>query len=205
MRDPVRMDYHMQLHTEALIFAAEEPITIREMADCLEEVAGTKVSEGELEGVLDAVAAKYAEEGYAFELVNIAGGYQFLTKGAYQQTVGIHLKLSTKRRLSRSALETLAIIAYKQPVPKAELEKIRGVNCDYAVQKLLEKELIEIRGREEAPGRPLIYGTTTKFMDYFGLGSLSELPTPRDFRQPDSEVGKPEGEENERAARPLAE
>ena len=193
------MNFHLQLHAESLIFASEEPITIKELKDCLSEVTQTSISSAEIEEVVDAIAARYASENFAFELANIAGGYQFLTKGAYHATVGVHLKLSTRKRLSRSALETLAIIAYKQPVARVELEKIRGVNCDYAVQKLLEKELIEIRGREEAPGRPLLYGTTHKFMDYFGLGSLSELPTPRDFRQPDSEVGTAEIQEETRA------
>lgn len=186
------MDIHLQLHIEALVFASEDPITQREIAECLREVTGTGLSGEDVDSLLQSIAEKYAAANSAFELAHIAGGYQFLTKGAYHGTVGTHLKLATRKRLSRSALETLAIIAYKQPVTRAELEKIRGVNCDYAVQKLLEKELIEIRGRDETPGRPLLYGTTAKFMDYFGLGSLSELPTPRDFRQPDTEVGQPE-------------
>jgi segregation and condensation protein B len=122
--------------------------------------------------------------------LEIAGGYQFLTKGAYHNTVGVYLKQTMKKRLSRSALETLSIIAYKQPVTKSELERIRGVNCDYAIQKLLEKELVAIQGRSDGPGRPLLYGTSDKFMDYFGLKSLDDLPKPKEFREPSNQIGE---------------
>jgi len=100
------------------------------------------------------------------------------------------LRQTTKKRLSRAAMETLSIIAYKQPVTKSEMEKIRGVSCDYAVQKLLEKELVDIKGRSDGPGKPLLYGTSEKFMDYFGLKNLGELPKPKDFKEPDSEIGE---------------
>jgi len=116
------------------------------------------------------------------------GGYQFLTKPAYQASIGILLKQQSKRRLSNSALETLSIIAYKQPVTKSEVENIRGVNCDYAVQKLLEKGLVEIKGKSDGIGRPLLYGTSPSFMEYFGINDLSELPTPKDFAPPDENV-----------------
>ena len=92
--------------------------------------------------------------------------------------------------MSTSALETLAIVAYKQPITKSEVEQIRGVNCDYAIQKLLEKELIEIKGKADTVGKPLIYGTNDKFMDYFGINSLNDLPTPKDFRQEENEIGE---------------
>ena len=117
------------------------------------------------------------------------GGFQFLTKPAYQASIGILLKQQSKKRLSKSALETLSIIAYKQPVTKAEMEQIRGVSCDYTVQKLLEKELVEIRGKSEGVGRPILYGTSPKFMDYFGINDLKELPTPKDFAVPENEIG----------------
>lgn len=91
--------------------------------------------------------------------------------------------------MSQVALETLSIIAYRQPVSKVDLESIRGVNCDYAIQKLLEKELVMISGRSDGPGRPLLYSTSEKFMDYFGLGSLKDLPKLKDFKQTDNIVG----------------
>ena len=87
------------------------------------------------------------------------------------------------------SLETLSIIAYKQPVTKSEIEKIRGVNCDYTIQKLLDKELIEIEGKSEKVGRPLIYGTSVKFMDYFGINSLNQLPTIKDFQKEENSIG----------------
>ena len=124
------------------------------------------------------------------ELVKSGGGYQFLTKPAYQASIGILLKQQSKKRLSNSALETLSIIAYKQPVTKSEAEQIRGVSCDYSIQKLLEKELIEIKGKSEGVGRPLLYGTSQKFMDYFGINDLKELPTPKDFSTEENSIGE---------------
>jgi len=128
-----------------------------------------------------------------------------LTKPAFHNSVGTLLRQNNKRRLSRAALETLSIIAYKQPVPKSEMEKIRGVSCDYSVQKLLEKELVAIVGRSDAPGRPLLYGTSEKFMDYFGLKSLDEMPKPKDFKEPDNEIGEQAPIDETTAATPIAE
>ena len=108
--------------------------------------------------------------------------------------MGEYLKALTNKRLSKASLETLAIIAYKQPVTKPEIEQIRGVNCDYTTQKLLEKGLIEIQGRDDGPGRPLIYTTSIKFMDYFGLKSMKDLPGIKDFEMSDNKVGSGEEE-----------
>ena len=124
------------------------------------------------------------------ELVKSGGGYQFLTKPAYQASIGILLKQQSKKRLSNSALETLSIIAYKQPITKSEAEQIRGVNCDYAIQKLLEKELVEVKGKSDGVGRPLMYGTSPRFMDYFGINDLKELPTPKDFSTEENSIGE---------------
>lgn len=187
----------MHQQVESLVFAAEEPIRIEEMQDVLEEAFGMRFPEEELRHVITALSSKYAGEDFAYELVHINEGYQFLTKGAYHHTVGIYLKQTTRKRLSRSALETLSIVAYKQPVTKSELEKIRGVSCDYALQKLLEKELVSITGRAETPGRPLLYGTSGKFMDYFGLKSLNDLPTPKEFKLPENMIGAGEAMEEE--------
>jgi len=148
------------------------------------------VPEVDITGALQRVTEKYEQEEFSFQLNKSSGGYQFLTKPAYQASIGIMLKQQSKKRLSTSALETLSIIAYKQPVSKTEVENIRGVNCDYAVQKLLEKGLIEIQGKGETVGRPLIYGTSPKFMEYFGINDLSELPTPKDFSQEINTIGE---------------
>ena len=147
------------------------------------------IPEKDIDQALDRIQNRYQQDEFAFEVVQSGGGYQFLTKPAYQSSIGIFLKQQSKRRLSTSALETLSIIAYKQPVTKSEIEQIRGVNCDYSVQKLLEKNLVEIKGKSEAVGRPLIYGTSEKFMDYFGINQLSELPSPKDFTGEDNEIG----------------
>ena len=124
------------------------------------------------------------------QIEHTGGGYQFLTKPAYQTSIGILLKQQSKKRLSNSALETLAIIAYKQPVTKTQIEQIRGVNCDYTTQKLLEKELIEIRGKADSLGRPILYGTSDKFMEYFGINDLKDLPSPKDFTREENSIGE---------------
>lgn len=145
-----------------------------------------------IQGALSSIEAKYADESLAFGLYHYAEGYQFLTKPAYQASIRILLKQGSKKRLSTSSIETLAIIAYKQPISKGQIEQIRGVNCDYAVQKLLEKNLIEIRGKSDAVGRPIVYGTSQKFMDYFGLKSLNELPQLKDIAPEENEIGTPQ-------------
>lgn len=177
-------------HVESLIFSAETPISMKDIIECLTEAFGVKFNEKEIEDAIEALKEKYEDEAFSIEPLAIAGGFQFLTKGAYHNTIGIYLKQTMKKRLSRSALETLSIIAYKQPVTKSELERIRGVNCDYAIQKLLEKELVAIVGRSEGPGRPLLYGTSEKFMDYFGLKTLEDLPKPKDFKEPSNQIGE---------------
>ena len=139
------------------------------------------VPEEDIVNAIQRLDEKFQGEEFSFQLYKAAGGYQFLTKPAYQASIGIMLKQQSKKRLSTSAMETLSIIAYKQPISKTEIENIRGVNCDYAVQKLLDKGLIEITGKAETIGRPMLYGTTQKFMEYFGINDLVELPVPKDF------------------------
>ncbi len=180
----------MKQHIAALIFASPQPVALAEIRSVLEEALQAEVQETDIQSAIGDITEQFRQDGFAFELVEIAGGYQFLTKGAYHNTIAIHLKQTTKKRLSQAALETLALIAYKQPVSKPELEEIRGVNCDYALQKLLEKELVLISGRSEGPGRPLLYSTSDKFMDYLGINNLSDLPKPKDFRELENAVGE---------------
>ena len=144
----------------------------------------------DIQSAIDGLISRYQQEAFAIEVDAISGGYQFMTKPHYHHTVGTYLKQQSTKKLSRSALETLSIIAYRQPVTKADLEAIRGVNCDYTIQKLMEKDLVEISGRSESPGRPLLYSTSPKFMDYFGLHSLEDLPKLRDLQTPDQEIGE---------------
>lgn len=183
------MDF-LQNHIEALIFCSPSPIKVADLKACLSEMFNADVPESDISGAIQRLSEKYQLDEFAFQLSKAAGGYQFLTKPAYQASIGIMLKQQSKKRLSTSALETLSIIAYKQPVSKTDVENIRGVNCDYAVQKLLEKGLIEIQGKGETVGRPLIYGTSPKFMEYFGISDLTELPTPKDFSQEINTIGE---------------
>ncbi len=180
---------HLQQHIEALIFAAEQPIAIVEIQQCLEAAFETQFAPEVIRHTLEKIKSRYSDDSFAFELTAIADGYQFLTKPAYHAPVSAYLRQTTKRRLSQAAIETLAIVAYRQPVSKTELEHIRGVSCDYTLQKLLEKELVLITGRSEGPGRPLLYGTSVKFMHYFGLKNLSDLPKPKEFAALENAIG----------------
>ena len=175
-----------------MIFCNQEPITIEEIEECLNEMFDASISKSEIEKEVHSIIEKYSSHLYPFEVLLSGGGYQFLTKPSYQESIGILLKKKNKRKLSTSAMETLSIIAYKQPVSKSEIEQIRGVNCDYAVQKLLEKELVEIVGKSDAVGRPLLYGITKKFMDYFGINSIEELPQLTDLivKESENEIGE---------------
>jgi segregation and condensation protein B len=185
------MEYLPQ-HVEALIYASPQPISLADIQTVLLEAFGVEFAEEVILEAINELKARYAHDQHSFEIVEVAGGYQFMSKGAYHETIGTHLRQQSTKKLSRSALETLSIIAYKQPVTKSELEKIRGVSCDYAIQKLLEKELTTILGRAETVGKPLLYGVTDRFMDYFGINSLEELPQPKDFALPENTIGNPE-------------
>ncbi len=182
------MDY-LANHIEALIFCAPKPISEKELQSCLKEMFEADVPVKDITEGIEKLEKKYQSDDFSFELIQSGGGFQFLTKPAYQASIGILLKQQSKKRLSNSSLETLAIIAYKQPVTKSEVEQIRGVNCDYAVQKLLEKELVEIKGKSDGVGRPLLYGTSATFMDYFGINNIKDLPTPKDFAQEENTIG----------------
>ena len=178
-------------HLEALIFTASRPVSLEELRSVLEETFGLAFATDQLTEAIRELRSRYDRDVHSFEIVEIAGGYQFMSKAAYHQTIGTHLRQQSTKKLSRSALETLSIIAYKQPVTRSELEKIRGVSCDYALQKLLEKELVTIAGRADSVGKPLLYGVTDRFMDYFGIKSLGDLPQPKEFKLPDS-IGAPD-------------
>ncbi|MFK8103480.1 MAG: SMC-Scp complex subunit ScpB [Saprospiraceae bacterium] len=180
----------LEQHIESLIFSSEHPISFEDIQACLDEVFETSFKVEVLEEAIEQLMARYQADVFSFEIVEISKGYQFLSKGAYFNTIATYLKQTTKKKLSKAALETLALVAYKQPVSKGEMEKIRGVSCDYSIQKLLEKELVTISGRSDGPGRPLLYATSEKFMDYFGIKSLTDLPKPKDFKMPDNEIGE---------------
>ncbi|NIG53037.1 SMC-Scp complex subunit ScpB [Chitinophaga sp. Cy-1792] len=167
-------------HVEALIFAADRPLPMLEILDLLNNALAfleDRATADQVEAAIEAIREKYSSEFYAFEVRSSGGGFQFLTKRDYYQTVAQLNGDKFLKRLSTAALETLAIIAYRQPISKGEIEYIRGVSTDYSIQKLLEKELIVISGRsEDLPGKPLLYTVSRGFMDYFGINSPADLP-----------------------------
>lgn len=177
-------------HLEALIFASEQPISLQELQQCLEKALDEPISREDLRAWLQQLQEKYQQPDFSFEIVAIAEGYQFLTKPAFEATIQVLLQQRSNKKLSKTTLETLAVIAYRQPIPKSEMERIRGVSCDYAVRKLLEKDLIYIAGRSKEPGRPLLYGTSEKFMQHFGLSSLRDLPKLKEFKVEENQIGE---------------
>ncbi|MCU7490891.1 MAG: SMC-Scp complex subunit ScpB [Bacteroidota bacterium] len=170
---------------EALIFASDESITASELIKAIKEIDGEDVSlsAGDIDKCIDELNEKYNSQELSFNITKVANGYLFATKPEFGKYVGFLSTEKSKRRLSQAALETLAIIAYKQPITKPELEAIRGVNSDYILNMLLEKNLITITGRSESIGRPLLYGTTDEFLKYFGLFNISDLPKPREIEE----------------------
>lgn len=171
---------HIIPHIEALIFASEKPLGALELTDLINQAFGfmeDKITLEQIESGIEGIVEKYQSEFYPFELRFSGNGWQFLTKKDFHKTVAQLNGDKFLKRLSVSAMETLAIIAYKQPITKSEIESIRGVSADYSIQKLLEKELIIISGRnEDMPGKPLVYNTSRSFMDYFGLNGPEDLP-----------------------------
>ena len=169
-------------HVEALIFASDKALTQIEITEMMGQALEEAVEADRIATCISAIMEKYEADYYPFHLTETGGGYQFLTKKAFHKTV---LKLNGEKhikKLSAAAMETLSIIAYKQPITKSEIEYIRGVSADYSIQKLLEKELIVITGRnEDMIGKPLVYATSKNFMDYLGINSPSQLPQLKDI------------------------
>ncbi len=168
---------------EALIFSSDDSLSAEEIIGAVKSIDGDEIelNKNDVDSTVDLLNQKYIENGNAFRILRIANGYLYATLEAFAKYVGYLSSERAKRRLSQAALETLSIIAYKQPITKPELESIRGVNSDYILTTLLEKNLITIKGRAETVGRPLLYGTTDEFLKYFGLNNLSDLPKPREI------------------------
>jgi segregation and condensation protein B len=179
----------IEQYIEALIFVSEQSIRTEEIIYCLQSAFEQDFTVDEINSFIVNISKRYQDESFAIELVKLSNGYQFLTKKKYHQVISLLQAQRSKKKLTQAALETLAIIAYKQPVTKTDVEQIRGVNCDYSVQKLLEKELISIVGKSEALGKPILYGTSPVFMDYFGINNISELPQIKDFTDNSQSIG----------------
>ncbi|MBR9975954.1 MAG: SMC-Scp complex subunit ScpB [Bacteroidetes bacterium] len=186
---------------EALIFASDEPLTFKQIKELLapndteedgeaaaEDAPGRRrrktrrLTITRVKRAIDRLNDEFTENGRVFRIVEVAGGFAFQTTKDYGAWVGRLFAERSRRRLTQSALETLAIIAFKQPISKPAIEGIRGVNAEYVVKSLLERNLISIVGREDSPGRPLLYGTTKNFLKHFGLSSINDLPKPREIK-----------------------
>ena len=179
----------LKQQVEALIFCSEQSISLDEIKASLKLSFEWELTDEEVIEAIEGIKSKYLSDDFAFELIEISEGYQFLTKKQYHPTINSLIQHKSKKKLSVSQMETLAIIAYRQPIAKSEVEHIRGVSCDYAVQKLLEKELIEISGKSDGPGRPVLYSTSRNFMDYFGIRNVKDLPQLKDLHVEGNEIG----------------
>jgi segregation and condensation protein B len=174
---------------EALLFVSEGPLTVQRIAEVLD------CEKREASRLVKSLAEKFNSNGRAVSIEEIAGGYQLRTKT--DMAPWIRKYLATRPvRLSRAALEVMAVVAYRQPITRHEIESIRGVDCSAVLQSLLERKLVKIMGRKDVPGRPIIYGTTRQFLEHFNLSDLTQLPTLREFAEPPGGHARPEGEED---------
>lgn len=178
------------LNIEALIFASDEGLTAMEIKQILQDGLMITINKDEVLTFLDQLKAKYASEDYVFALHTFNNKYQFLTKESYHDVLNQLQAHRDRKKLSQAGLETLAIIAYRQPITKLEVEQIRGVNCDYSIQRLLEKDLIKIVGKAESIGKPLLYATSDSFMNHFGINSVKDLPQLKDIINEENSIGE---------------
>ena len=178
------------LNIEAIIFASTDGISLKDLKEVLQDALAIEINKQELNDFIDKIKEKYTSEDYPFALVTINDQLHFLTKPAYHASINQLQSHKDKKKLSQAALETLAIIAYRQPITKLEIEQIRGVNCDYSVQRLLDKGLIQIAGKSDSVGKPILYATSGQFMNHFGLSSTKDLPQLKDIVAEENSVGE---------------
>lgn len=177
-------DHTLQEATEAILFAADEPVSATRISSIVAEVTGRpEPSDEEVTATIDRLNTAYEEQGRAFEIKSWAGGYRMVTRASLASFAKTFYVEQQETGLSRSLMETLAVIAYRQPVTRPEVDFVRGVNSDYAIRKLLEMDLASVEGRADSVGRPLLYGTTDRFLEQFGLDSLDDLPTLREVEE----------------------
>jgi segregation and condensation protein B len=167
----------MQL-VEALLIASDVPLTAERLKESIDE--GHRI---DLAKTVEALNIRYESGKHAFHIINVGSGYQIVTDNKFENVVRNYINRNVRARLTYAALETMAVIAYKQPISKPEIERIRGVNCSAVLTTLLERELISVSGRAEAAGRPLLYVTTEEFLRYFGLASPADLPRTRELNE----------------------
>lgn len=162
---------------EAVLFASGRPLTADELKAAFEE----KLETADIEARLESLKTEYESQNRGFRLAQIAGGWQVVSDERFSAYLKRFYQDREKKRLSPASLETLSVIAYRQPVTKADIEFIRGVNVDGALKTLLERGLVKMAGRKEVPGRPILYGTTSAFLDHFGLHTLKDLPPLKEY------------------------
>lgn len=179
----------IETHIEALIFASDDGISFGDIREVLVQTFNLDLSEYLLQKHIDNIHTKYTQPQYPMELKVLNAHYYFLTKPRFHNLIQNFISHKDKKKLSQAALETLAIIAYRQPITKLEVEQIRGVNCDYSIQRLLEKNLVVILGKADTVGRPLLYGTSDYFLNYFGLGHFSDLPSMKEITDESNTIG----------------
>lgn len=166
---------------EAILLSVDRPIPVAKILEPLGPVLGVQVDAAGVEAAIERLNKAYDEQGRAFRVEPVSGGYRLMTRPEYAPVIAAMHRARASTRLSRSALETLAIIAYRQPMTRAELEAIRGVACGEVLRSLLDRKMIKITGRAEELGRPMLYGTTPQFLDAFGLASIKDLPKPEEL------------------------
>ncbi len=172
----------LEMAVEALIFASDEPVPAAQLAKAFSDVTGEAVpAPGEITDMVESINGLYERTGRAFRIAQWGGGYRFATVPDVAPFVEVLVDTSSRKRLSRTLMETLAILAYRQPTTRSDIEFVRGVDCDYAIRKLMEYGLVDVVGRSEGLGRPLLYGTTDRFLDLFGLASIGNLPNLREI------------------------
>lgn len=172
----------LEMAVEALIFASDEPVPAAQLAKAYADVTGESApGPDEIEAMVESINGLYERTGRAFRIESWGGGYRFATLPGVAPFIEVLVDTSTRKRLSRTLMETLAIMAYRQPTTRSDIEFVRGVDCDYAIRKLMEYGLVDVVGRSEGLGRPLLYGTTDRFLDMFGLSSVGNLPNLREI------------------------
>lgn len=174
-----RSPEEVKMIVEAILFAVQDPISVRKISEIIEGVEASEIRE-----IIRQLQEKYDAHDSVFQIEEIANGFQLLSRPEYHEWISKIRKKSGDSKLSQPALETLAIIAYKQPIIRADIEAIRGVQSGPMIRTLIEKGLVKIVGRDDILGRPILYGTTTKFLDHFGLKSIKDLPEVEDLEMP---------------------
>ncbi|MCO6461714.1 MAG: SMC-Scp complex subunit ScpB [Saprospiraceae bacterium] len=185
----------IEQHIEVIIFTSTAPVSAEFISEMLSQIHSNTITADQVINYIRNIRNRYHESNMIFDIYEIAGGFQLLTKKTFDPVISHVQSNLNKKKLSTASLETLSVVVYKQPVTKAVIESIRGVNSDYALQKLLEKGLIKIIGRSEDAGRPLLYAAGDAFLEHFGLNNLNDLPKLKEFEPPAETIGNPITEE----------